>query len=328
MSSAAQDFADKIAASFGEKPRHHGRELRVRCPLHEAEGSHKPSLAIWDRGAGRTGMKCMTGCAGAAVRQALQARGVAVTRGGPVSPEAQLAARQANEERRIQSLASARAALSQARPVIKGDAVDLYLSSRQLKVPLFDAVDGFLAARGFSLRDLDTILCGPDPVYAGGVAMICPILDLTTLTKPHPRATGTQSLSLLPDGAPRLDAKTGKKFRSIVGTMQGYGVPFGTPGPCLVVAEGVETMLAAMRLLDIPFGVATLSASNMSALAVPEYVTEVVIAVDNDDAGQSAAATLRGSLRASGWRCHTEMWGDNGSGWDAADEWTKRNTEA
>ena len=313
MSSAALAFAEKIAASFGEKPRHHGRELRVRCPVHEAVGAHNPSMAIWERPGDNVAFKCMAGCYQDQVRAALIARGVAVSRGGPTSPEAQLAAKKFQEERRVEQLEKAKFVLENSRTIVRLDRADMYLSSRGLSYPIL---------RG----TLPTLLCGPDPTGTTSLAdsaMIGVICDMTTLRRARPKATGISALSLLADGTPRLDSKTGKKFRSVVGSMVGHAVPLGVPGPSLVVGEGVETTLAAMKLLNVGFGAAVLSASNMACLVVPDFVRRVLIAADYDEAGIAAAEGLKKALWPVLPAVSVHCWATQ-KGWDAADELMRR----
>ena len=296
----AEEFATQIAATFGATPARVGREYRVFCPHHEADGGvHKPSLAVWDKGSGRCAWKCMTGCSKETVKAALKARGVSVPGSGPLTTEQMLANALANEARRVDSLKRAWEAYSVSVPVAEGDVVDVYLKSRGIDVTRMPGAGTIRT----SLQD----------------AMVGLILDLTTLRDETPKAKGVMTLALNTDGTPWL-SPDGRKLRSIVGTQRGYGVPYGVPGPHLVVAEGVETMLSAMILLEVPFGVATLSAANMASLIVPEWVRQVTIAEDNDEAGQSAAdATLR-SLEGL-VRVEIQTWGAwRGEGWDANDE--------
>jgi hypothetical protein len=131
---------------------------------------------------------------------------------------------------------------------------------------------------------------------------------------------GLSLLSLYGDGVPRLAEGTGKKFRSVLGQQAGAGVPYGKPGPHLLVAEGLESMLAARQLLKIDFGIATLAAPNMRVLAVPEFVRRVTIAADNDTPGLEAAADLKNELGHLGLPVDIKVWGEPKSGWDAADE--------
>lgn len=283
--------------------------MRVRCPQHEAEGAHSPSLAIWEKGGGQYAFRCLTGCPHEAVAAAIRARGVPCGAKEPVGVETIFAVAQSKELRRVENLEKAKALLEGA-TTSAGDPnspAGIYLRSRHLVCPSPWAM--------FNCQD---------PAHPGGVGMLAPIVDLTTLRKPSPKwkCTGISILSLMPDGTPRLDAR-GKKFRSIIGTQSGYAVPLGVPKHDLVVGEGVETTIAAMQLLGIGFGAAVLSASNMAPLAVPEWIGRVVIAADNDEPGLAAAKSLKLSLTLAAVRCSVVTWGDPGTGWDAADQLMK-----
>lgn len=265
----------------------------------------------------------MTGCPREAVREALRAKGVALPGQGGVSAAQQLAAAQANEMRRQEALLKAYEALAAAKELEHDDPVAKYLTSRGLGIWL----------RGARFR----LYNAPDPIFAGAPCMLGTIIDLTTARDGRPRVTGIMTLSLTPDGAPRL--QDGKKLRSIAGTQKGFGVVLGAPAKELVVAEGVESCLAAMELLGIGFGVATLSASNMPFLAVPGWVQVVHIAADNDEPGLDAIYALNEDgrsreveglahqLRDLGLLVHVHVWGEAGSGWDANDELMKRRSQ-
>jgi hypothetical protein len=300
----AEEFADRVAKTFGNKPARAGREWRCHCPVHEADGQHTPSLAIWEKGPGRFAWKCMVGCSQEAVRAALKKRGVPVGFDS-VSVEQALQSRIHREEHRVESLTKASEFFRQSRPIELGDPAYTYLAGRGL----FD-----------DYNELDTLRTIPMPEPA----LLGVITDLSTLRDEIPSATGVAILPLDEHGVPNTDEKSGKKFRTILGAQRGYGVPYGMIGPHLLVAEGIETMLAGMELLSIPFGVATLSASNMLPLAVPEWVTHVTICADNDSAGVEAAAALATDLGHCGVKTRIERWGDYGSGWDANDELMRR----
>ena len=56
----------------------------------------------------------------------------------------------------------------------------------------------------------------------------------------------------------------------------------------LIVGEGIETTLSAMRILGEP-GWAALSVGGMASLILPDFVRSVVIAADHDEPGLAAA---------------------------------------
>lgn len=234
-----------------------------------------------------------------------------------MSAAAQLAARQATEAKRREQLTRAVECLESAHLVSHTSPTGLYLRSRAIDPVWFNVYGSVFAPK---------ILDGRDPVH-DGPAMLGTILDLTTLKQEKPRLTGVMSLSLNDDGTPRL-GPDGKKFRSISGTMTGFGVPFGAPGPHLLVAEGVETMLSGMILLNIPFGVAVLNAPNMANLCIPEWVRKVTIAADNDEPGWNAARALMRVADGFGLRTEISSWGKEGSGWDANDALLEKSKTA
>jgi hypothetical protein len=308
-----EDLAERIASTFSMRPTRHGREYRVCCPVHEADGGvHRPSLAVWEASPGRAAMKCMTGCSLPAVKAALRARGVPVGQASLTTAQ-QLQAAKAKEARRVQQLTLVRDAWEEAAPVSERDPVDRYLRSRGIAY----------GAHNTTLRwvhDGGSIRCGLDPKHPSEPAMFCMIVDPASpnLSK----ATGMSILSLNRDGTPAV-TPDGKKFRSIVGNYAGMAVPLGTPSSTVVVGEGVETVLAAMTLLEQPFGLATLSASNMPSIRLPEFVSSVLIAQDFDDAGAAAAEQLREELFVVGTLAVVHLWAGK-PGWDASDELLRR----
>lgn len=97
-----------------------------------------------------------------------------------------------------------------------------------------------------------------------------------------------------------LDKAPIESPRRAMGDLLGHGVRFSNPGDVLVAGEGIETMLALRRVLpNLPM-VAALSAAHLAALILPVSLRRLYIAVDNDDAGRSAASDLMARARESG----------------------------
>lgn len=311
----ATDFATKVAATFGVQPTRHGREYRVPCAVHEADGGvHNPSMAVWDTSTDRYAFKCMTGCSQESLREALRERGISIgSRGRAPSTEQQLLSARQREGQRVEQLIKARDCVRKSHPILFASLADRYLASRGIDLGTNpDERETFLG---------DYLCEGEDPNILDGWAMFGLICDPLTLRGPRTTALGITSLSLNDDGSPRLTPE-GKKFRSIVGRSKGAGVPLGRPSKRVVVGEGIETTLAAMTLLRLTFGIATLSASNMPELAIPPFVTHVHVATDNDEAGLTAARRVAATCREVGLNVAHHEWGDkmNMNGWDAADE--------
>jgi putative DNA primase/helicase len=79
----------------------------------------------------------------------------------------------------------------------------------------------------------------------------------------------------------------------------GGGVWFGraAPGRELIVAEGIETTLSAMRLCGAVSGCAALSAVGISKLILPSEAKRVRVYADNDAAGQGVRAACEARQR-------------------------------
>ena len=94
--------------------------------------------------------------------------------------------------------------------------------------------------------------------------------------------------------------------RKALGPNYGNAVRLG-PEPSedserLVVGEGIETVLSVLTAIPGLRGAAALSASNLTAFTPPRGVARVVIARDNDVAGEGAAERLRMRCRDLGVR--------------------------
>ena len=89
----------------------------------------------------------------------------------------------------------------------------------------------------------------------------------------------------------------------------------------LLVAEGIETTAAAVKVIDWPGGAwSTLSTSGLRAVVLPAEVRRVVIAADRDrkGAGQREAAALARRLKAEGRQVY--IWLPDTIGHDFCDE--------
>lgn len=120
---------------------------------------------------------------------------------------------------------------------------------------------------------------------------------LALLTDAAGRTCAVHRTFLAPGGAGKADVEP---VRMTLGPVRGAAVRLHQPGAWLVVAEGIETALAASVLLRAPAW-AAVSAGNMAdALALPEMVREVIVAADNDAPGLAAARRAVARFRAEG----------------------------
>ena len=94
---------------------------------------------------------------------------------------------------------------------------------------------------------------------------------------------------------PRRPAKAAVSFpRKTLGRVHGHAVRIGEPGAgTLVVGEGIETMLSLVTAVPAIIAAAALSAGSLGAFTPPPGVARLVVACDNDTAGERAALRLR-----------------------------------
>jgi hypothetical protein len=102
---------------------------------------------------------------------------------------------------------------------------------------------------------------------------------------------------LRPDGLGKAEVERPRLFPK--GVAPCGGVWFGCIDPDreLVVAEGIETALSAMRLLGADDGCAALSARGVRELVLPDAAKFVVIFADRDLKGQGLEAAYAVRLR-------------------------------
>lgn len=180
-------------------------------------------------------------------------------------------------------------------PVIIGDPVDRYLQARGIKLNNFPSVLRFHSALPY--YDDDRSLLGLFPAL---VALVQKVKgEVVTLHRTY-----------LGDGC-KANVPKPKKLMSPITPGASNGAAISLYEPCngkLVLAEGIETALAIHVATHLPVW-ATVSANGMERVILPPYVTEVTIAIDNDEsnAGQKSANKLRKRLLAEGRKVRCVM---------------------
>jgi hypothetical protein len=86
--------------------------------------------------------------------------------------------------------------------------------------------------------------------------------------------------------------------KMMLGPCRGGAVHLAEPGDVLMVGEGIETCLAAMKATGHPVW-AALSTSGLRSLDLPADVRDVIVLADADEAGEAAA-------QECGWRWKRE----------------------
>ena len=104
---------------------------------------------------------------------------------------------------------------------------------------------------------------------------------------------------------PRHPAKADVSFpRKTLGRVHGHAVRFGEPDAgTLMVGEGIETMLSLVTAVPAITAAAALSAGGLGAFTPPPAIARLVVACDNDAAGEHAALRLRRRCVALGLEC-------------------------
>ena len=104
---------------------------------------------------------------------------------------------------------------------------------------------------------------------------------------------------------PRYPAKAAVSFpRKTLGRVHGHAVRFGEPvAGTLVVGEGIETMLSLVTAVPSITAAAALSAGSLGSFKPPPGIARLVVACDNDAAGECAALRLRRRCSALGIDC-------------------------
>ena len=104
---------------------------------------------------------------------------------------------------------------------------------------------------------------------------------------------------------PLHPAKAAVSFpRKTRGRVRGHAVRFGDTGAgTLLVGEGIETVLSMVTAVPAITAAAALSAGGLGAFTPPAGIARLVVACDNDTAGESAALRLRRRCAAMGVDC-------------------------
>jgi putative DNA primase/helicase len=266
--------AEIIAKSLGGWKASRG--WTARCPAHD---DRTPSLSIRDADHGKVLIRCHAGCEQEKVIATLRSRGLWTEKGVPritrlvprsVTKRSELDCDDA--KRTEAALAIRRVAMPAG-----GSLVETYLGSRGLYLPPTP-----------SLRFHAGLNHPSGGIWPAMVALVS-------------RGTGDAPLAihrtfLARDGAGKAPVDP-QKQKMMFGPCHGGAVRLAAPGKMLMVGEGIETCLAAMRATSHPAW-AALSTSGLRTLGLPTEVTEVILLADGDDPGEAAARDA-----AQRWSC-------------------------
>jgi putative DNA primase/helicase len=270
--------AAEIADALGGTCRSNGW-WRCRCPIHASSG---PTLALRD---GERGLivKCWAGCQPRDVLAELRRRDLLDANSGgtakPPDPAAERRRRESEAVHRQQRITLARDMWQSALPAI-GTVVERYLRGRGITIPVpitirFIGMNTAYAWHPPSGQRRPVLVALVEHVEHGFVGV----------TRTFVAIDGSCKATLDP---PRL----------FTGPVAGGAVRLGEvrPDAPVIVAEGIESALAASELLGWPAW-AALSAGGIERLLLPAEAQDIVIACDRDASGVGERGARRAALR-------------------------------
>jgi putative DNA primase/helicase len=235
----------------------------ARCPAHD---DRRPSLSLRIGDNGRLLFHCFSGCSFQEIRDAL----------GGEFPDPTIYTR-FDEPEEIARKDCARRIWGESLPA-SGTVVQCYLRSRAIKLPVPPA-----------LRFHPGLKHPTGNFYP---AMVAAVVGKTgTLV-------AIQRTYLRRDGGGKADIDPGKMS---LGRCAGGAVRLAAAGEVLCLAEGVETALSVQQAVAVPTW-ATLGASNLTRVDLPDEVHDVIICADADPTGERAALAAAERFMGQGRR--------------------------
>jgi DNA primase len=108
--------------------------------------------------------------------------------------------------------------------------------------------------------------------------------------------TAAHRVYLAANGQAKASVSRPKKA---IGKVSGGAIHLGAPADRLCLAEGIETAMCVQESVNVPTW-ATVSASNMDRVDIPDSVRDVLVWADHDPAGLAAAEKTRARHHAAG----------------------------
>ena len=167
---------------------------------------------------------------------------------------------------------------------------------RAAQAPEGTLAQSYLASRGIMCRLPQSVRFARLPY---GVRGACHPVLLALVTDAHDRPIGIQRTFLNAAGTGKAAVP---KPKLSLGRIAGGAIRLAPPSATLVIAEGLEDALSVQQSLGMATW-ATAGTGGMVALQLPPGVRNVVIAADNDDAGERAARTAADRFAGEGRKC-------------------------
>ena len=250
-----------------------GSGFVARCPAHDDRNA---SLSICDGRDGKVLVKCHTGCSQASVITALKDRNL--WPGGERRPFMRRTWKPKPHPQKTVVSAQQRSDF----------AMELWHASLEASS---SPVTTYAASRGITDRLPTTLRYHPALKHPSGQLFPAMIGLVTFGADDTP--IGIHRTYLAQDGSGKANVA---QTKLMLGPCSGGAVRLQEATEVVMIGEGIETCLSAMQATGIPAW-AALSTSGMRSLVLPDTVREVIILVDADEAGESAAIAC-----ASRWK--------------------------
>lgn len=275
------DFARLIELLKGTRS---GNQYQCRCPLHNDKTA---SLSIRVSG-GKLLWNCFAGCDGRRLGREL--RRIA----GGALPSMPIDIPEEPNERKAEAI---RRVWRQSKAVETSDPVHLYLTATR-RLPLSAMPADLRYHPSLSLRtgELGKIDLGKHPAMVAAIRNLAG--DLVQVHRTYLTNEGRKLSTAHPDLIADWDSR--KLMPSpYTGCWKGGAIRLGNPTDTVVLAEGIETAIAAAHLSGFPAW-ACVTAGGLEVVELPESVRSVYIAVDNDPTGKNKSSVLAARLLKTG----------------------------
>ncbi|WP_200340631.1 DUF7146 domain-containing protein [Rhodovibrio sodomensis] len=235
-----------------------GDKLLIRCPAHD---DRNPSCLVSPdpEKSGGVSVHCFAGCDWRDVKDAL---GLNCRHVGDIYPSRQVGDTESAQVGHSNRDELVKRVLGECQP-IGGQAAD-YLRERGIHIPLPDC-----------------LRLHPHCWHTGAREAF-PALIAVATTDNGP--TGLQRTYLAPDGRSKAPVDPAKMS---LGRIRGAAVRLTPPAGTLWLTEGVEDGLSLVQMMHQAVW-ATLGTSGMATVELPDVVERVILAPDNDPAGQAS----------------------------------------
>ncbi len=248
--------AAAIARALGGKSVAGGYLCRCPVPGHgNGKGDRSPSLFIKD-GDRALLVHCFAGCDPRDVLDELRHRGLVEERSTPRSP------------------APTRPLPAEHKP--DPAALEIWVAT---KPAAGSVVEDYLRSRGITIPVPPSLRCG-SRIHLDRFPM--PTM-VAAVQRPDGKIIAVQTLLLTITGRKAMASTP----RITTGALGNGAVRLAKAGDVLGIAEGIETALSAMQLTGVPMW-ASLGASRMHRVTIPDSVRELHLFSDNDTPGRDA----------------------------------------